>query len=125
MDIIERLWKDSFLFITRDEFEISLLGWTIDPVYSNGEVAAVFLVNGPKFHFAKFDHKLQAGKAILRKYPGELIAKYGYAETSTPKEDSRQLRFNRRLGFFVTSEDEFDFHLRIEKMRYGPISQAD
>jgi hypothetical protein len=118
MDLIGRLWQDSPLFLTRAEFEKSLEGWTLDPVYgADMNMVGVFLVNGPKFHFSKFDPSYQAGRDILRKYPGSLIAKYGYALTSTPKEDVRQRRFNERLGFFQVGEDEFDIHYKIDKLR--------
>lgn len=117
MDLIGKLWQDSPLFLTRAEFEKTLEGWTLEPIYKDGEVAVVFVVKGPEFHFSKLDPSYQAGREILRRYPGELIARYGYALTRTPKDDVRQMRFNSRLGFFVIGEDEYDLHLRIEKLR--------
>lgn len=117
MDLIGRLWQDSPLYLTREQFQKSLEGWTLDPVYSDGNMVGVVLVNGPAFHFAKWDKSYAVGRDILRRYPGELIKRYGYATTSTPKEDTRMLRFNRRLGFFVTGEDEYDVHQRIETLR--------
>lgn len=117
-DLMGRLWADSPLFLTREEFEKSLEGWTLDPIRdAAGNAAVLFVVNGPRFHFAKFDPAYQAGREILRKYPGELIERYGYALTSTPKEDARQRRFNERLGFFQVGEDEHDIHYRIEKLK--------
>jgi hypothetical protein len=117
MDLIGLLWEDSPLFLTRAEFEKTLEGWTLDPVYVNGEMVGVFVVKGPQFHFSKFSPAYQAGRDILRKYPGQLIERYGYATTSTPKDDARQRRFNERLGFRVVGEDEYDVQYRIDKSR--------
>jgi hypothetical protein len=118
MDIIGRLWETSPLFLTREEFERSLDGWEIDPVYGvSGEVIGVFLVKGPDFHYAKFDPNYQVGRDILRRYPGELITRHGYATTKTPKDDTRQQRFNERLGFYRMGEDEYDVLYRIDKLR--------
>jgi hypothetical protein len=118
MDIIGRLWEDSPLYLSREEFQQSLDGWTLDPVEHEGKVVGVFVVKGPHFHFAKFDPSYQAGRSILRRYPGELIRQHGYACTLTPKEDERQQRFNERLGFYRTGEDEYDIHYRIDAMRF-------
>lgn len=116
MDIIGRLWQDSPLFLTREEFQKTLDGWTIDPVEVDGRTIGVFLVKGPEFHFSKFD-ETPATRAMLRKYPGSLIERYGYALTSTPKEDARQRRFNERLGFYQIMEDEYDIHYKIDRIR--------
>lgn len=107
MDILGALWEQSPLFLTRAEFEKSLEGCTFDPVYVNGEAVAVFVVKGPEFHFAKFTDT-PCSREHLRKYPGSLIAQYGYATTRTPKDDTRQQRFNERLGFRRYGEDEHD-----------------
>lgn len=115
--IIERLWLESPLFLTRAEFEQSLQGWQIETVQGPAGVAGVVLSKGPEFHFAKFDAAFQVTREILRRWPGELIERHGYALTRTPKEDTRQRRFNERLGFQAVGEDEFDVHYRITRMR--------
>lgn len=115
---IDLLFADTPLFLTREQFEQSLDGWTLDPVLrEDGSIGIIFVSKGPEFHFQKFGTDIQATRAILKKYPGEIIARHGYALTKTPKTDTRQARFNRRLGFFVTGEDEFDFHMRIDHLR--------
>lgn len=113
MDLVGRLHERSPLYLTREQFEQTLVGWEIEPVEKGGRVIGVFVIRGPEFHFAKFDDT-PADRAILRKYPGALIERYGYATTKTPKEDARQLRFNERLGFYRVGEDEYDIHLRID-----------
>jgi hypothetical protein len=115
---IDLLFADTLLFITREQFEQSLDGWTLDPVCrTDGSIGLIFVSKGPEFHFAKFGADIQASRDILKKYPGELIAAHGYALTKTPKTDARQLRFNTRLGFYQTGEDEFYIHLRIDHLR--------
>lgn len=104
--------------MTRAEFAQSLEGWTIDPVCRpDGSIGLIFVSNGPEFHFQKFGTDIQASRAILKKYPGEIIATHGYALTKTPKTDARQQRFNERLGFYRVDEDEFDIHYRIDHLR--------
>ena len=118
MDLVGALWEHSPLFVSREEFERTLDGWTLEPVHdAAGEVAVIFVVKGPEFHFCKLDETYQATREILRRYPGELIARHGYALTRTPKEDRRQRRFNERLGFYAVGEDEHDVHYRIDKLR--------
>jgi len=120
MTALELLWQQSRekLYITQAQFEQSLEGWFLDTIQGPNGIAAVFVVKGPMFHFAKFDPLVNATRDHLRKYPGSLIAKYGYATTTTPKEDARQRRFNERLGFFQTGEDDLDIHYRIEKLNF-------
>jgi hypothetical protein len=117
MDLIGKLHERSPLFLSREEFEATLDGWTLDPVERNGEVIGVFVVKGPEFHFDKWDDT-SADRAILRKYPGSLVEQYGYAVTRTPKDDHRQLAFNRRLGFEPIAEDEYDVIQRITRERF-------
>ena len=114
--IIARLWADCPLFLTRSEFESTLEGWDIEEVRdANG--LAVVVSKGAEFHFQILDPGLQVTREHLRRWPGALIAKYGYALTRTPKDDERQVRFNERLGFVRIREDEFDVHYRIERLR--------
>ena len=125
---IDLLFADTPLFITREQFEQSLEGWTLDPVLrADGSIGIIFVSNGPEFHFQKFGTDIQASRAILQKYPGELIATHGYALTKTPLTDRRQQRFNERLGFYRIGEDQFDVIYRIDQLRKKeppcPLSQ--
>lgn len=116
--LIDLLFADTPLFITREQFEQSLEGWTLDPVLrQDGSIAIIFVSNGPEFHFAKFGTDIPASRAHLKKYPGEIIAQYGYALTRTPKTDTRMQRFNERLGFYKIGDDEFDIVYRIDHLR--------
>ena len=116
-DLIARLWKDSPLFLTLEQFTQGLQGWELDPIQGPEGIAGVIVHRGPEFHFAKFDPAFQVGRSILQKYPGDLIARYGYAETKTPIDDARQQRFNARLGFVEVSRDDLDITYRINRMR--------
>lgn len=117
-ELVDRLWADSLLFLTREEFAQTLDGWDLEPeLDAAGVVVGVFLVKGPEFHFGKFSAQHQCTREILRRYPGSLIERYGYALTKTPKDDARQLRFNQRLGFYPVGEDDYDIHMRIDRLR--------
>jgi hypothetical protein len=117
-DLIDRLWSDSPLFLSREEFARTLDGWELEPVMQDGKLAVIFVTKGPEFHFAKLDPAYQCTREILRRFPGEVIERHGYALTKTPKDDLRQMRFNQRLGFYRIGEDEYDIHLRIDTMRH-------
>lgn len=115
---IDLLFSQCPLFISRDQFGETLIGWDIEPILNaHGEVGAAFISKDADFHFGKFDTSITATRAHLKKYPGEIIKRYGYATTSTPKDDIRQQRFNERLGFFRVGETEFDIIYKIENLR--------
>ena len=115
--LLELLWAHSPLFIGREQFAKALEDWEIHELHGPNGLAVLFVVKGPEFHFAKLDADYQVTRDDLRRWPGDLIAKYGYAETRTPKHDTRQRRFNERLGFRRVGEDEHEIHYRIDKLR--------
>ena len=115
---IDLLYEQCPLFITLEQFASTLDGWDIDPIFrADQSIGAVFISNGPEFHFAKFGSDIHATREHLKKYPGELIKRFGYAITKTPKDDTRQIRFNERLGFYKSGETEYDIIFKIEKSR--------
>jgi len=116
-DLVEQLWQDSPLFVSLEDFASALDGWELEPVMRDGRPAVIFVVKGPEFHFAKLDPAFQCDRETLRRFPGELIARHGYAVTKTPKDDLRQQRFNRRLGFYPVGEDAEFIHFRIDSLR--------
>jgi hypothetical protein len=119
-ECLDMLWAQAkdVLFITQDQYAQSLEDWEFDPLHrDDGSVSMIFVVRGPEFHFAKFGADVLVSRDHLRKYPGSLIQRYGYALTKTPKTDAKQARFNRRFGFYQIGEDEFDIHFRIDHLR--------
>lgn len=111
------MWERSPLFLTREQFTEAMQGWEMEPV-GDGP-AVIFAVKGPEFHFCKLDDAYQAGREILKRYPGELIARHGFAITRTPKDDTRQQRFNRRLGGSIVGETQHDFIFKFERDRFA------
>lgn len=117
--MIDLIWdavKDT-LYITREQFEQSLEGYTLTEMTNTNGTYAVVLSKGPSFHFMTLGPKWSLSKEILRQWPGSLIAQYGYAETFTPLDDTRQQRFNRRLGFVETSRNDDYIFYRIEGLK--------
>lgn len=114
-NLLHRLWADSPLFLPFEDFARSMEGWSIEPVEQGGRTIGVFTVKGAEIHFQKFDDTPAAKAHLVRL--AEVIREHGHAITRTPKEDERQLRFNRRLGFYPISEGEFDIVQRIDTMR--------
>lgn len=121
-EVIELLWQQTqqTLYVDRATFIKSLEGWDIDPQYNDaGELAVVWLTKGPQLHFTTFGKRWSLTRDDIRKRLGTVIEKHGHAETFTPKEDVRQLKFNTLLGFVATHEDEFYIHQRIERLRHA------
>lgn len=115
MDLIGLMWQDCPLFISRAQFEESLRDWTLEPVEQDGRVIGCFVVRGAHLHFAKFD-ATPVGRQHLTRLQ-QLIDQHGYAETSTPRDDTRQQRFNERLGFERIGGDAIYIHYRILRLR--------
>ena len=125
MELKERLWeivKDT-PELTYYDFLCNLEGWTLDGVYDGDALAFVVITKGPEFHFVSCGTKLKVNRAILAKYPGSLIDRYGFAETSTPKtpEYTRQHRFNKLIGFVPTHETDTHVFYRIERIKCLPF----
>jgi len=107
------------LFITRAQYFQQLEGWDIETVEFGGAIGAITITKGPEMHFVTLD----TGKPIPRRVVGavlqKIIDRHGYSLTKTPKDDHRQHRFNRLIGYFPVGEDLYDIHYRIERPRLG------
>lgn len=118
--ILEKIWntvKDT-LYITKEQFERSLAAFEILPEYTKeGDLIGAVIQNKASFHFVVFGIKWSLNKELLARWPGKIIEQYGYAETYTPLEDTRQHRFNKRIGFFETHRDDKYVYFRIEKLK--------
>ena len=115
--LIDRLYaKDSeVIYLTREEYGRRLEGWDIEPVEINGELAFAFLIRGPELHYNSFDtgHRIPLKRFVERLW--KVVDQHGYLITRTPKDAVQQQKINRRLGFVVTGEDEYDIHFRLER----------
>lgn len=116
-DIVDRLWAqiESVVFITRDQFARGLERWEIEPVEIGGELAFVGLTQGPEFHFASFDTGARITSEMIRSRLTAIMDRHGFVTTTTPKDEPRQHRLNRRLGFVATGENEFFVSYRLDK----------
>jgi hypothetical protein len=120
-ELRDKLWAvlEPRLFVTREQFDTNLKGWELEPVVIGGDLAFIVISKGPEFHY----HSLGTGHGIplqfARELTNRLIARHGYAETSTPKDDVRQQRFNRRFGFVAVGDDGFDIRFRIERVNHA------
>ena len=116
------LWAavEPLVYITREQYLAGLEGWTITPHEADGVLVAVVITRGPELHFVTFGSAWKLTRADLRRYLDPLLAAHGRVETKTPKDDLRQRRFNRILGFAETGEDEFHVHLTL---RHPPFSK--
>ena len=116
-DLLERLWlaNEDALYITKQAFMANLADWNITPHYAEGIVVGATLTKGSDFHFASFGAKWTLTRADIRRYLTPILEQYGCVTTQTPKDDARQSRFNKILGFVPTGEDEFYIHYKLER----------
>lgn len=118
MSVMDLLWEraSQMLFVSREDFERGLEGWSMEVVEVRGVPAYVFVTRGPEFHF----HSLGNFNSLRLKEFGiaiqKLIDQHGYAETRTPRHETTQRRVNERFGFFQVGEDDLDVHFRIERI---------
>jgi hypothetical protein len=116
--LIEALWRQAEpnVFIDREQFAAGLQQY--DQVLVTP--AFVFLAKGPEFHFLSLGTKQPMSLKFIRETLSAFIKQHGYACTRTPVEDKRQQRFNEKLGFYKTHEDEHDIFYRIDEVKPCP-----
>ena len=125
-DILELLWaaNEEAVYITKQQFMAGFEDWAITPHYENGTMVGATISKGSEFHFATFGGKWKMTRADIRRYLNPILEQYGCVTTRTPKEDVRQRRFNKILGFEITGEDEFYTHFRLEQPSAKGIRNA-
>ncbi len=104
------------------EFHAELEGWEAEVIYREEKPVAVIKRKGPELHFKSF-----GGYSITRADIKEILQpawdKYGFAETTTPKSDIRQQRFNERFGFRKVDENDTEVRYRIDRPRVRATCQ--
>jgi hypothetical protein len=125
--VLDALWEQAEpqVFITREQFEHGLEGWTIEPVERDGELVGAFVTRGPELHFATFK-RIAVPLRLIRDHLEPIIARHGFVRTRTPKDAPRQQRFNELLGFVAEGEDEFFLFYRMDVPAWRhrcPLSQ--
>lgn len=117
-DILDRLWAvaEPTVFISKEAFVNNLDGWDITPITIDEELAFVFLVKGNALHFHTMGTGHKMTMKIIRLIFQPIIDKYGFVTTRTPKEETRQHRFNAVMGWKAVGEDEYDIHYRIDSL---------
>lgn len=115
-ELIDRLWAqiEPHVYITRDQFARGIEDWDVTPVEIGGELAFTTLAHGPEFHFTSFGTGHKITRDMIRAHIDPIMEKFGFVTTRTPKDDARQARLNRALGFKVTHEDEFFAFSRLD-----------
>lgn len=86
-------------------------------VHAVGKHGAV-LIRGTEIHCAGIKPGWLT-RAVVRKYLGGLIEKYGFATSRIPKREAVGRRLAERLGFKKVGEDHLDDFYRIERLRHG------
>ena len=116
-DILELLWaaNEEAVYITKQQFMAGFEDWAITPHYENGTMVGATISKGSEFHFATFGGKWKMTRTDIRRYLDPILEQYGCVTTRTPKNDARQIRFNKILGFTATGEDEFFVHYKLDQ----------
>lgn len=117
-DLAEKIWRqvEPTVFISRQQFIDGLENWEITPRQIDGKIIGATLTDGPEFHFVTFDRGNPVPRALIADCLQPIIDRHGFVNTSTPRDDVRQRRFNERIGFRVESDDEYFTYFRMERM---------
>lgn len=123
-ELIDLLWKkaEPMAFIPKEQFVEAMNDWHIYPVVEKNTLIAIVGENGPHIHFEVTGTGKPIPRRIVAKVLQGIIDKHGYAVTKTPKEETRQRKFNELIGFKMVGEDEYDILYKIEQVRRGRVS---
>lgn len=118
-EIVDRLWQkcEPLLFIPKEVFVRSLVGWEVAAVEIDGVPSFITAVKGAHFHFDTLDTGRQITRKMIRDFLRPILTEHGYAMTKTPIEDTRQQRFNIAMGFEEVLRDGYDVHFRLSRIR--------
>ena len=119
-DLLDRIWArvEPTVYITKAEYLAGLEGWTIIPHKVGSLVVGAVLTKGSELHFVTFGETWKLSRVNIRQYLAPVLAREGCVTTKTPKDDTRQQRFNRLIGFTDDGEDEFFLHMKLTKLRH-------
>lgn len=113
---MDRIWAtvEPTVFVTRREYEHALRDWTVRGYEFDGRLSFATLVNGPEFHICMLRPDYNFTTRVVASLFRPILRQFGYLVTRTPKNETRQIRFNKAAGFREIGEDEFFFHYRME-----------
>lgn len=125
-EIIDAIWKETEhkVFISKREFVASLDGCELAARELGGVIVGATLINGPEFHFVTFGQRKPFTRALMADCIMPVLKKHGFVRTRTPKEDSRQHRFNLLVGFKVESADEYFTYFRMDHFNLRGVTQC-
>lgn len=117
----EALWRKDRrrVFLSKAQYLSALDGWDLEAHEVGGEVVGVAMSKGPEFHYATFGPKWHLNRADIRKYLSPILAQHGRVVTRAPRDDYRQQRFNRIIGFTDVGGDEFFIHMELKALKLG------
>lgn len=90
--------------------------FVVTPIDIDGVTAGATVVRGPEFHFISFGERKVISPKLIAQCLQPIIDQHGYVKTRTPKDDTRQRRFNLLIGFDIETEDEFYTHFKLERL---------
>jgi hypothetical protein len=121
-EIVDRLWAaaEPIVYVPKEFFVKNLDDWDLKTVDIGGVPAFATAQRGAEFHIESLGSGQSLTPKIVWNFLRPIIEQHGCARTKTPKDDARQHRFNRILGFHVVGSDEYDIHYQIDRVRGAP-----
>lgn len=119
VDLREALWRHDrrSTFLTRTQYLAGLREWDVKPHTVQGETVAVVATKGPEFHYVTLGSRWTLTRSDLRALLQPILDEHGCVRTRTPVEDTRQQRFNERIGFERAGVDEFYIYYEMKVLR--------
>lgn len=102
------------LFITRSDFDRMIKSWVLKPIGST----FIWMQRGPEVHFIRIaDGRIEPRKWL--ELAEGCIRTYGCIVGKVARTNTRALQFIERIGGVRTGADEYDIHIRIERLNHA------
>lgn len=102
------------LFITRADFDQMIKSWMLKPI---GETF-IWMQKGPEVHFIRIAEGRIEPLKWLELAEG-CIKMYGCIIGKVDRTNARALRFIERIGGTRVGADEYDIHIKIERLNHA------
>ena len=106
------------LTMTLPDFILLLDSWDVIPLSQDNKIIGAVIIKGPELHVG---YGVAPKASVLKHIKIALIPvlnKYGFALTIVKETNLTGLKFCKRLGFKIVSQDLNGIHMKCEKCNY-------
>lgn len=108
-----------YIPLTKEQYAKTLDGWDLSEVSLGDIFAGVLMMRGHEIHVCLDSYLcLKRSRELIRMLLINKLKSLGYLTTVALKNDEKSNRFIKRLGFYITQENEQFIFYRIENTRF-------